>query len=186
MLEELRDPLGIQGILLPAGQGLDVLRVDHEDLLEVALQDVEDGLPVDPRALHGHVGAPRGHQPVEEREELSRGGPEGPQLLRHVAAAPQPPQAGRDAILVHIQAAADGVQNLHGAPPPTGQRGGASTEVRIYEACYPARGRNSPRCQGSAPVTLNTGSRHQSKADLHCRAAPSEYSHAGRNFHPSW
>jgi hypothetical protein len=34
----------------------------------------------------------------------------------------------------------DDVQDLHGAPPPNGQHGGASTEVRIYEACYPPRG----------------------------------------------
>ena len=186
VLEELRDPLGIQGILLPAGQGLDVLRVDHEDLLEVPLQDVADGLPVDPRALHRHMGAARGHQPVEEDQELSRGGPEGPQLLRHTAAAPQPPQAGGDAVLVHVEAAADAVQDLHGAPPlPEAARRGVhrSSSLRGVLPPWGARQSEVPK---DRPGHTQCGLAAPVKSRPSLPSCPPEYRHSGAHFHPLW
>src|SRR5262249_40286207 len=70
MLQQPRDPLTILDIGLPPWNRLDVLGVD-EDELEAALQNLVDGSPVDPGALHRHVGA-SGPQPASRRAGAMR------------------------------------------------------------------------------------------------------------------
>ena len=71
MLEQLAQPLRVLHVGLAPGHVLDVLGVDQQQL-EVVLEQVVDGLPVDARGLHRHVRDAETLQPVAQRQQLTR------------------------------------------------------------------------------------------------------------------
>ena len=116
MAEQVGDPLGVLDVGLAPGHCLDVLGVDHQQLHIEALQQVEDRLPVDSRALHGHRRYPLLLQPVAEPEQLPSHRPIGPCLLPLVGA-----HAGDHGLLVDVQPAAALVDHLHRRAPSSNQ-----------------------------------------------------------------
>jgi hypothetical protein len=113
MLQQPRDPLAIIDVGLPPGHRLDGLGVDEEKL-EAALQNLVDGPPVDPGALHRDVGASGGIKPVGEPEQFARGGPEGADLLGARPVRTGTPEAGRHGLLMYVEPRAEAVQDLQG------------------------------------------------------------------------
>jgi hypothetical protein len=67
MLQQLGDPGAVLHVCLPAGDLGDLGGVDQETC-ERLLEEVEDRLPVDAGALHGHVRHAVGLQPVPQRQ----------------------------------------------------------------------------------------------------------------------
>jgi hypothetical protein len=103
--QELRDPLRVLNVRLPARHVLHVLRV-ADDQLEPAgrLQHRVHGLPVDARALHRHVGHAFLAQPLREAEQLARERREHLHLLTSTRALAHQ-DAGGDLLLVHVEPA---------------------------------------------------------------------------------
>ncbi len=73
MTQQIRNPLGILDVGLASRQRLHVRRV-HQRQIDMPLQQIPYGLPVRPRALHRHVLALRGNQPVPELQPAHRTG----------------------------------------------------------------------------------------------------------------
>jgi hypothetical protein len=71
VLEQLAQPLGVLDVGLAPGHVLDVLGVDQREL-EVILEQVVDGLPVDAGGLHRHVRDAEAREPVAQREQICR------------------------------------------------------------------------------------------------------------------
>ena len=71
---------------LAAGHLLDVLGVDQDDA-DVALQEVEDRLPVDAGRFHRHVRDAVAGQPVRQGQQVAGHGREGADLLEDLAGA---------------------------------------------------------------------------------------------------
>jgi len=101
----LRDPLGVLDVGLAAGDLLEALGVDQDDL-EAAFQHVEDGLPIDARRFHGNVADALGLQPVGEGQQLGGHGAEGADLGGDDAVGAGAADAGHDGLLVDVQAGA--------------------------------------------------------------------------------
>ena len=112
MLQQLGQPFAVSDIRLPAGDVLDVLRIDQQQL-EVAFQQVVDRLPVDARGLHGDVGDPGLGQPVRQSQQLFGHRAEGAYLLLAGAILGQHQPAGNDRLLVDVQAATAGIDGSH-------------------------------------------------------------------------
>jgi hypothetical protein len=89
-------------------------RVDQE-ACEALFEDVVDRLPVNPRALHRHVGHTVRLQPVSEREEFTRRRAEGAGMLSALSRGHRHPHAGRHGFLVHVQPTASFDYSLHDA-----------------------------------------------------------------------
>src|SRR5215218_3812392 len=70
VLEQLAEPLGVLDVGLAAGHVLDVLGVDEPEL-EVVLEQVVDGLPVDAGGLHRNVRDAEPLEPVAQRQQLA-------------------------------------------------------------------------------------------------------------------
>lgn len=64
MPEQVGDPLRILDVRLASGHRFDVPSVDHHGLQLRALNQVDQRLPVDAAALHGHVGHRLGLEPT--------------------------------------------------------------------------------------------------------------------------
>src|SRR4051812_28110391 len=85
MLQQLSDPLTVLHVGLTSWHLLNVLRV-NKDYVHVAFEEVEDWLPVDARRFHGHERDLIRSQPVEQLQQVRRGGAEGLDLtLRTLA-----------------------------------------------------------------------------------------------------
>lgn len=167
MLQESGDPLAILNIGLATRHRLDVLGIDEEDL-EAPLQDLVDGPPVDAGTLHRDVRAPGRGQPVGEPEQFPRGCAEGPNVLTACPRRPRRPQACGHRLLVHVESTADAVQDVHGRLLATAPLRRRDVVIRVSSACSPqGRGRQSEvPCVTPGHDGMDTGSRHQSKADL--------------------
>src|SRR3989441_1785412 len=111
VLKQLREPLAVLDVGLATGHGLDMLRVDEQDL-ETGFKNVVHRPPVHAGALHRDVRAARRRQPVGQPEQLARCRAEGAYFLGTSARAGKP-QAGSDRLLVHIEAAAHWVEHVH-------------------------------------------------------------------------
>ena len=68
MPQQVGDPLGILDVGLTTRHRLDVPSVDYQKG-EVCLQQVVDGFPIDPGALHGHVSDLVVLQPVSQCQQ---------------------------------------------------------------------------------------------------------------------
>src|SRR5215212_1541456 len=71
VLHELANPLGVLDVGLPAWDVLEVAGIEKPQL-EVVLQHVVDGLPVDPGGFHAHQRHLKGSQPTSEQQQPSR------------------------------------------------------------------------------------------------------------------
>ncbi len=134
-LQQLRDPGGIRQVGLPPREVPDVGSVHQEEGVAV-LEQVVDGPPVDPGALHRHVADLVRGEPVPERQELGSRGPESLQDLRPLPPLPREPHAGGDGGLMHIQPGTARDQHIHGASSFTGRPG----ELRDRDSARRARG----------------------------------------------
>ena len=122
-LQQLGQPRAVFRVGLVPLDGLDVRRVDHDDLGEVLLaQRVIHRLGVHPAGLHRHVRhAPAaqftGHllENTVKRPELEDLGLAGPRLL------PWGPDRDLDHVLVHVDPGDALMQHLHALPPPERQ-----------------------------------------------------------------
>ena len=82
MAEQFRNPFRIFHVGLASRNLLYVLCVCHHDLeSSLSFQDGVNRLPIHPRTLHGHVSTVLREQPFTQGQQLSCGGPEGPDLL---------------------------------------------------------------------------------------------------------
>src|SRR5437773_702326 len=108
---QVREPLAVLDVGLATGHGLDMLRVDEQDL-ETGFKNVVHRPPVHAGALHRDVRASRRRQPVGQPEQLARCRAEGAYFLGTSARAGKP-QAGSNRLLVHIEAAAHWVEHVH-------------------------------------------------------------------------
>lgn len=122
-LQQLRDPGAVGHIGLPPGHVGHVGGVDQEER-EGILEHVVDRFPVDPRALHRHVGHPGGGEPIPQRQQLRGGGPERLDDLRTLPGGSGDAHAGGDGRLVDIETGAALQDDVHGPllyrPAPRG------------------------------------------------------------------
>jgi hypothetical protein len=58
LLQQISNPLGILDVSLASSHGFDMLSIDHQQL-EVAFQQIVDGFPEHPGALHRHMRHPK-------------------------------------------------------------------------------------------------------------------------------
>ena len=79
---QVLEPLAVLDVGLPAGDVLDMARVDQADLEAARLQDLVQGDPVHAGGLHGHGGDAALREPVREGVQVRREGPEAPDGLR--------------------------------------------------------------------------------------------------------
>ena len=146
MSEKVGYPLGILDVGLATRHRLDMMGVDHPDG-ELVLHQVDDRLPVDPRALHGDVGDSALPKPVRQLQKPSGGCAKRPRLL-----GLRGHHAGHHRLLVYIQSTASIMYDSHTPPPKTSCRpvGGCSSEdfaIRAHRssgatflhACQPPR-----------------------------------------------
>ena len=140
VLEQLGDPLGILDVGLAAGDGLESLGVDQHDR-HATFQDVEDRLPVHAGRFHGGLADALFLQPVGQGQQLGGHGGEGANLGADGPVGADAADAGDDGLLVHVQAGATVVHEVHGehsdgVPSRWGDlvRGAASS------SCSPASG----------------------------------------------
>jgi hypothetical protein len=112
VLKELRNPFAVLGIGLSAGNLLNVLGVDQQDL-EAPFEEVLDGFPEDPRGLHGHVSHLPLSQPIAKGQQISGHRPELPHLL---SALPSK-DADHDRLLVDVQTGTRRIHQIQLIPP---------------------------------------------------------------------
>jgi hypothetical protein len=113
---EIGQPGGIVHVALAPRHRLDLGRVGEHQGEAGGVQDVPHRLPVDPGRLHRHMAAALGGEPVRQGQELAGRGREGADLAPGLALSGDP-QARHHRVLVHIQAGAALMQNLHHSPP---------------------------------------------------------------------
>ena len=82
VLMEPLDPLRIGDIRLPAGNVLDVPRVDEQHLEPARLEDLERRDPVDARGFHRHRRDPRLREPIGHAVQVAGEALEAPHWLR--------------------------------------------------------------------------------------------------------
>ena len=150
--EQVRDPLGVPHVRLPARDGLDVVGVGHQDG-QVAFQQVVDRAPVRARALHGDMGASHLREPVQQRQQLVRHRAERPRHLLHAAISRRGQHARDDEPLVDVQPAATAMEHLHRPPPARrtsacGRRLGVRL-AQILSCVLPTIGCDNGRCLGT-------------------------------------
>jgi hypothetical protein len=78
--QQIGDPLAIPDVGLPARDGLDVRRVGEQER-EIPLEQIPNGLPVDPGGLERDVGHPMVGEPIGEPQEVVGQRLEGADLL---------------------------------------------------------------------------------------------------------
>ena len=138
MRQQIRQPLRVIDVALAARHILDVLGVGQRQL-ELALEQMPDGLPVDARRFHGDVGDLVARQPVRQFQQAARRGRHRQTLIanRH-----GPPRCAR-----RRRPAARGHPNRH-----TAHTAAASHHLRVHsqrgvpvgeisKSCSPAKHR---------------------------------------------
>src|SRR5207237_2268739 len=131
-----------------------------EENLELPLEYVPDGLPVDAGGLHRHMrDAPLG-QPVREPQKLSRHRVERAHFPVRLALRPLP-HTGHDRLLVDVQPATNRIKHIH--DPPPAMRVAEDTFLLYESASRAARegtnpgGRNSLVFRHGVPIRLRFG-----------------------------
>ena len=133
--QQVGDPLGVPvsstGQALHIGLAprhrLHVPGIDHHHA-ELVLQYVVDRLPVDPGALHRHLGYLMARQPVGQGQQVLGHGGKAAHLL-----ALRGDDAGRHPLLVHVQPAAPLVNGIHlPAPSVDGCRPAGDRRTRDF------------------------------------------------------
>ena len=133
--QQVGDPLGVPvsstGQALHVGLAprhrLHVPGIDHHHA-ELVLQYVVDRLPVDPGALHRHLGYLMARQPVGQGQQVLGHGGKAAHLL-----ALRGDDAGRHPLLVHVQPAAPLVNGIHlPAPSVDGCRPAGDRRTRDF------------------------------------------------------
>src|SRR3972149_10195473 len=110
--QQVRYPLAVLDVGLAPRHRLDVLSIGKEQL-EIPFQKIPDRLPVDPSALHSHVGYSVGGEPVGELQQVLGHFPEGANLLGGSTQGSRHDKTGPDCLLVDIQATAALVDRFH-------------------------------------------------------------------------
>ena len=127
-LQQLRDPLGVRDIGLPSRHLFHVARIDqHEG--DRRLQHVPHRFPQDTGRLdrgvrHARFLEPRGQGPQVVRHRAKR-----PKVSRDGALRPEQAYARDERLLVHINAAATGNDDVHAWLPFSPGRAGSSDQT---------------------------------------------------------
>jgi hypothetical protein len=137
-----QQPRPILGVDLALRHRLVVLGIDQNDGA-VPLQDVEHGLPVAPRMLHGHMRHPLLRQPMGQRQEHDCGLTRAHRTRPSSALAGQP-HASHHRRLIDIQPTTPLVHDPHG-PPPSGSTGRWPLDQEISQSAT-HHGRNHVQC----------------------------------------
>src|ERR671930_200215 len=153
--EEVGDPGGVVDVGLAPRDVADVHGVG-EDEFEAARQHVPDRLPVHPCGFHGDVGTPVGGEPIAQGEQLSGGGSEGLHLPGDLGPGPDA-GAGDDAVLVHIQSGALGMNHVHagllrGVAAPAWSPRGRKLESALSGPRPVVAVRGARRAPGPTPI----------------------------------
>ena len=112
MPQQVGEPLAVPHVGLAPRHGLDVAGVDQQQL-ELLLQQVPDRLPVDPGALHRHVGHPCAASQSASARMSGVIVPKVRIVLLGVPSGPVSPRRRRPP-LVHVQPTAARIDDLHG------------------------------------------------------------------------
>ena len=72
MTEQIADPLRIGHVGLATRHGLDVLRIDDQQL-EMAFEQIVDGLPINASAFHRDVSHGMTLQPIAQGQQIGHG-----------------------------------------------------------------------------------------------------------------
>jgi hypothetical protein len=112
MGEQLGQPGRVRHVGLAARHVLHLRRIGQHQGEVTIRQDMPDRFPVDPRGLHGDMGAAALGQPGGERQQSGGGGREGLHLHGDFASGREA-RAGHHAILVHVQTGATRVEDFH-------------------------------------------------------------------------
>ena len=117
VLEQLRDPLGVEDIALATREDLEMMRVDEFLLERPFLEHVPDRLPVRPGCLHRHLGDARGGEPVRHHLQVPDKGPEATcVLMAPTPAGHRSPHARHDLVFADVDPSATFQHHVHGHP----------------------------------------------------------------------
>src|SRR5215831_3527882 len=116
MLQQVRDPLAVFLVRLPARHRFDVLRI-HQQHLELLRKNVPHRLPV-------HSGGRRGHkryaalpEPIGQSQQIVSERPEAPLLFTALPLGLGPQHTRGNTLLVYVQTTAARIDNFHRATP---------------------------------------------------------------------
>jgi hypothetical protein len=116
MLQKLGQPGGSFDVRLASRSQVDVLRMDSQDLTR-PFEPIEHGFPISAGTLHRDMRAAARQQPIGEPSQLNRHRAQGAYLLPSWGHHP-----GHHRLLVHIQAGAPLVHDLHSHLRAKGER----------------------------------------------------------------
>ena len=114
--QKIGDPGGVIDVGLAARNVLDVRRIGQDEIEVPIAEDAPHRLPIDPRRLHGDVGAPGPRQPGQQVLKTRRRGLKRPTLPLHLAAR-RHPNRGHDHRLMNIKTGDALEHNVHVDPP---------------------------------------------------------------------
>jgi len=140
-------PLTVLDIGLAARNVLHMPGVDQQQG-EAVLQEVVDGLPVNPGGFHSHMADPPGGQPIGQGQDVLGHGAESPGLLMQSSPGLQAAHAGRHAPAVHIQATTTGKNRFHGRTRLVLLNDGGPRKSSVCLARSPWQGRQHVRVRG--------------------------------------
>ena len=157
MAQQLGQPLGVADVALAPRHHLDVRGVDQQQR-EALLEQVPDRLPVDPGALHRHVGRPR-------RPPASRPAPAGRPSSSRRSASPWPtarparaPSGRRSPTACAGRARSTARSSTSIARSSSVRRGGGGGRRLTASAVRASRkGATSRWCLGRPRATLGSG-----------------------------
>src|SRR5260221_6571954 len=116
MLKQISNPLGVPQIRLAPRNSLEVLRIDHQDL-HLALQDMKDRSPKDPRTLHCDMCTVGRFEPRCEYQQVGLHRAKGSDLLALLSRCSRADQVGNNGLLMHIQTTTASMDDVHLSPP---------------------------------------------------------------------
>src|SRR5229473_4951543 len=121
VLQQIRDPLAVFLVRLPARHGFDVLRI-HQQHLELLRKNVPHRLPVHSGRLHGRMRHAALLQPISQLQQIVSECPEALLLFTALPLGLSPQHTCGNALLMYVQTTTAGIDNFHRATPSTARR----------------------------------------------------------------
>src|SRR5258708_26795816 len=121
VLHQIRDPLVVFLVRLPARHSFDVLRI-HQQRLELLRKNVPHRLPVHSRGLHGQMSYAALREPISQLKQIVSECPEALLLFTALPLGLCPQHTCGNTLLMYVQTTTAGIDNFHRATPSTSRR----------------------------------------------------------------
>src|ERR1700722_3959059 len=116
VLQQIRDPLAVFLVRLPARHGFDVLCI-HQQHLELLRENVPHRLPVHSRGLHGRMRHAALLEPISQLKQIVSECPEALLLFTALPLGLSPQHTCGNTFFMYVQTTTAGIDNFHRATP---------------------------------------------------------------------